>query len=247
LQQQQKIIKVKSDSLIIDADSSGSSSDKPLALVVFLENVGHIVGLDLPYRVTRVIDWIAEEYGKVMLRFYGAYQRYDKVIILEDADATGINLSNALLDTSKEYTVDVLLLVHGHEEYLVGHMGTELVGAETFGPLAKAYKQDSSVLDLRMVYGLNCHGASLAEWWLALGAKAVNGAAGINWMPEPSLSVFLENWLRGVPYGKSVRRSNNAANSIWGQILRPKAGQVEHPAITSSYMHIYGNSEIKIT
>lgn len=240
MQQQQIGSKSDGDSLTID-------SDRPLALVVFLENVGHIVGLDLPYRVTRVIDWVAEEYGKIMLRFYGAYRQYDKVIILEDADATGANLANALLEASKEHTVDVLLLVHGHEECLVGYMGKELVGAETFGPLALAYKQDPSMLNLRVVYGLNCHGASLAKWWLALGAKAVNGAIGINWMPEPSLSVFLENWLRGVPYGHAVRRSNNAANSIWGQILRPKAEQDEHPAITSSHMYVYGNHEIKIT
>lgn len=235
------------DPQVLSNEDISIDSDRPLALVVFLENVGHIVGLDLPYRITRIIDWVAEEYGKIMLRIYGAYRRYDTVIILEDEDATGANLSRALLDASKEHTVDVLLLVHGHEEYLVGYMGKELVGAETFGPLALAYKRDSSVLNLRMVYGLNCHGASLAKWWMALGAKAVNGAVGINWMPEPSLSVFLENWLRGVPYGKAVRRSNSAANSLWGQILRPKAEQDEHPAITSSYMHVYGNSELKIT
>lgn len=237
--QQQELNNTKTnEDLTVEADT-------PLALVVFLENVGHIVGLDLPYWATRVIDWVAEEYGKIMLRVYGAYRRYDKVIILEDEDATGPNLARALLEASKDHTVDVMLLVHGHEECLVGYMGKEMVGAETFAPLALAYKRDPSVLNLRMVYGLNCHGASLAKWWMALGAKAVNGAVGINWFPEPSLSVFLENWLRGVPYGKSVRRSNNAANSIWGQILRPRADKGQ-PAMVSSYMQIFGNSDIKI-
>lgn len=225
----------------LTVDSAG-----PLALVVFLENVGHIVGLDLPRWVMRIIDWFAEEYGKVMLRFYGAYRRYDKVIILEDSEATGANLARALLDASKEHTVDVLLLVHGHEECLVGYLGEEMVGKETFGPLAVAYKADPSVLNIRAVYGLNCYGASLARWWMALGAKAVNGPMGVNWFPEPSLSVFLENWLRGVPFGKSVRRSNDAANSLWGKLLRPKPDEDEHPAMVSSYMRIYGSSEIKI-
>ncbi|MCB0093221.1 MAG: hypothetical protein KDE54_35275, partial [Caldilineaceae bacterium] len=60
-----------------------------MALVVFLENVGHISGLNLPGWLMDVIDFVTEEYAKILLRLYGAYRRYDKVIILEDAQATG--------------------------------------------------------------------------------------------------------------------------------------------------------------
>src|SRR5688500_14110141 len=86
---------------------------KPLALIVFLENVGHIQGIPLPPPVTQAIDFVTEEYAKLLLWLYGAYRRYDQVIILEDERATGPELVGALTEASREYTVDLLLLVHG--------------------------------------------------------------------------------------------------------------------------------------
>ena len=65
------------------------SRQKPLALVVFLENVGHIQGIPLPQWAQNVIDFVTEEYAKLLLRLYGAYRRYRRVIILEDREATG--------------------------------------------------------------------------------------------------------------------------------------------------------------
>ena len=52
-------------------------SQKPLALVVFLENVGHIAGLKLPQWLMDGIDFVTEEYAKILLHLYGAYRRYD--------------------------------------------------------------------------------------------------------------------------------------------------------------------------
>ncbi len=62
-----------------------------------------------------------------------------------------------------------------------------------------------------MVFGLNCYGASLSDVWLALGAVVVNGTPGVNWLPEPSLSTFLRNWLGGKRYSAAVQRSNRRA------------------------------------
>jgi hypothetical protein len=87
---------------------------KPVALVVFLENVGHIHGVPLRPWMMNAIDWLAEEYAKLLLRLYGAYRRYDQVIILEDEQATGPLLVGALTTASHTHQVDVLLLVHGH-------------------------------------------------------------------------------------------------------------------------------------
>ncbi|MCB0150684.1 MAG: hypothetical protein KDE01_23915, partial [Caldilineaceae bacterium] len=163
---------------------------KPVALVVFLENVGHIQGLSLPGWAMAAVDWVTEEYAKVLLHLYGAHRRYDRVIILEDADTTGPNLARTLLSASRTHTLDLLLLVHGENGVLVGYRGKEFVGAETFDALRTVYRDDPSSLDLRAVYGLNCYGLSLAWNWMSLGAQVANGAAGVNWFPEPSLSVF---------------------------------------------------------
>lgn len=216
------------------------------ALVVFLENVGHIHGIPLPQWAMNVIDWALEEYAKIALRLYGAYRHYDSVIVLEDEDATGPKLAEALKIASEDHVVDIMLLVHGHEHCLVGYKGQEMVGAETFNPLIKAYKKDTSILNLRMVYGVNCYGASLAPVWLALGAKASNGASGVNWLPEPSISVFLRNWLKGKPYSYAVSHSNEVA-SRWGNfVMRPPEAGCDHPAIASSRQAVFGDAELTI-
>jgi len=227
------------------AGAPESTPGKPISLVVFLENVGHIAGVPLPRWVMALIDWATEEYAKLLLHLYGAHRRYDRVFILEDAAATGPNLFVTLLDASRMHTVDLLLLAHGHEGSLVGHRGQEMVGAETFGALQRIYDRSPEQLDLRAVYGLNCYGLSLAWQWLALGAQAVNGAAGVNWFPEPSLSVFLRAWLRGDPYSVAVTRSNLTANRWWGRILRARNGR-EHPWISSSRQVIVGARDVTL-
>ena len=223
------------------------NSKKPLALVVFLENIGHIHGLRLPAWVMNLIDFSTEEYAKALLWFLGAYRHYNQVIILEDEQANGAALVNALTQASRTHQVDVLLLVHGNQGCLVGYQGKQIVGAETFGPLLAAYRQDSSLLDLRMVYGLNCYSISLAPTWVALGAQAVNGAVGVNWLPEPSLAVFLSNWLNGHPYSQAVRNSNLRANQFWRNILKPNAAGEDHPWLQSSRQVVYGVRDITIS
>ena len=219
---------------------------KPIALVVFLENVGHIAGLQLPQWVMNVIDFVTEEYAKLLLRVLGVHRRYDKVVILEDAQATGPSLTQALLETSRTHRVDVLLLVHGHTGQLIGYRGEQRVGAETFEPLCDLCGKEPATLDLRMVYGLNCYGYSLTETWRKLGAKVVNGAVGVNWMPEPSLSVFLFNWLGGKPYSEAIRRSNHLANRFWQRIWRPSAAGVPHTFLSSSRQVVVGGGDITI-
>lgn len=220
-------------------------SQRPLALVVFLENVGHIHGITLPQWAMDGIDFLAEEYGKAMLRLYGAYRRYECVVVLEDEHATGHQLADTLLSLGTTYCTDLLLLVHGHDGCLVGYRGEEMVGVETFRRLQAAYDQDPTNLDLRMVFGLNCYGASLASTWLDLGADVVNGAIGVNWFPEPTLSIFLRNWLQGRPYSQAVQRSNQRANQVWHRLLRAHPDEA-HPWIVSSRQIVYGRADITI-
>ncbi|HXF60515.1 MAG TPA: hypothetical protein VNK95_02790 [Caldilineaceae bacterium] len=214
--------------------------------MVFLENVGHVHGVPLPRWANYVIDFLTEEYAKLLLRLYGAYRRYHRVILLEDDLATGPHLVEALVSASRDHRVDLLLLVHGQPQALVGRRGKVSVGAETFEPLLAAYRADPSLLDLRIVFGLNCYGASLASTWLALGAQAVNGAFGVNWLPEPSLSVFLWNWLRGRPFSQAVQRSHETALRWGKRVWRSRPGGEEHPFIAGSRQAIFGVRDVTI-
>jgi hypothetical protein len=222
------------------------TTKKPLALVVFLENVGHIHGVPLPQWGMDLIDWLTEEYAKLLLRLYGAHRRYDRVIILEDQQATGPALVGALTETSRTHRVDLLLLVHGLQGCLVGYKNRSHIGPETFEPLLAAYRQNPALVDLRMVYGLNCFGVTLAPVWLALGAQVTNGSVGVNWFPEPSLSVFLYQWLHGRPYSQAVAASNSWANQVWRRILQPWTKAAVHPWLLSSRQTVTGVREITI-
>lgn len=219
---------------------------KPVALIVFLENVGHIAGLTLPGWAMQIIDYVTEEYAKVLLRLMGAYRRYDRVVILEDEQANGTALREALVATSRTHQIDLLLLAHGHIGQLVGFRGKTRVGSELFAPLCEAYCQDETLLDLRMVFGINCYGYSLTETWRQLGAKVVNGSIGVNWFPEPTLSVFLYNWLQGRPYSEAVRRSNHLANRFWRHIWKPAADGTPHPYLLSSRQVVVGSADLRI-
>ncbi len=219
---------------------------RPLALIVFLENVGHIHGVNLPHWAMTAIDWVTEEYAKILLRLLGAYRRYHRVVILEDNAATAANLTGTLVEISATHTVDQLLLVHGQERCLIGYKGQELVDATAFDELQVRYFEDSSLLDLRMVYGVNCYGASLASTWLALGAHAVNGAQAVNWLPEPSLSLFLLKWLNGSPFSEAVGCSARRARTIGKLLWRDRADGSEHPNITGSRQIVYGQRDVTI-
>jgi hypothetical protein len=223
-----------------------TSVSKPLALVVLLENVGHIAGVQLPQWTMDTIDFVTEEYAKWLLRRLGAHQRYDRVVILEDEQVTGKEMTDTLIQTSLTHQVDQLLLVHGQQCSLVGYRGKAHVDGSVFDPLLRAYQENPRLLDLRMVYGLNCYGASLAPVWMQLGARAVNGAIGVNWLPEPSLSLFLRSWLNGASYSQAIAHSHSWAIQVGKCLWRDNPDGSDHPFIAGSRQIIYGQHDLTI-
>jgi len=215
-------------------------------LLVVLENVGHISGLSLPRWAMQIIDNVTEEYAKLLLRLLGAYRRYDQVVILEDAEVNNERMAVALFNLSKEYRVDLLLLVHGHKECLVAYRGESYIDGVLFNRLLDAYRQDPTTLNLGVVFGVNCYGASLAPTWLALGADAVNGAVGVNWLPEPSLSLFLARWLNGATYSEAVETSFRWARRMGRLVWPDKADGTEHLHVAGSRQIIYGRRDVRL-
>lgn len=209
-------------------------------LVVFIENGGRVAGVNLPRWASLLLDWGSEEYGKLAVRLQ-ARRHYRQIVVLEDQRATAGHLLHALLDAG-DATVDVLMLVHGQAGYACG-CGDQRVSADFFAALRQLRATGLARFRLRAVYQMNCYGQTLAEEWLSIGARAVNGAVGINWLPEPSLSVFLNGWLGGRSFGDSVRRSNRIASRALGQVWRGRGGL--HPKIASSQMLVYGEKELR--
>jgi len=236
--------------MLATAEKNPARSTPPVtkgkALLVILENVGYISGLNLPGWAMAAIDFVTEEYAKLLLRLLGAHRRYDRVVILEDAQVTNEQMAAALFDLSKKHRVDQLLLVHGQKECLVGYRGEAYIDGGLFNVLLNAYAQNPAVLDLGIVYGVNCYGASLAPTWLALGADAVNGAVGVNWFPEPSLSLFLSRWLNGSTYSQSVEASFRWARRVGRFIWPDRADGSEDVHLAGSRQTIYGRRDVRL-
>lgn len=209
-----------------------------MALLVFLENRGTISGVSLPPWAMAVVDFVAEEYVKSVLRLHGVYRRYDRVLILEDARATGKELRAALVSLSGAFVLDVLVLAHGGPDSIIGYGGEEIT-ARTFASLIALAQANPGLLNLRAVWQMNCHGVTMLQTWRALGARSVSGTPGVNWLPEPALSLFLRRWLRGEPFSLAVKQSGRAAEQLWQRVYGRPSGRT-HPNLESSRPIVYG-------
>lgn len=232
-----------SNKAMVPPASPGSST----ILVVFLENGGRAGGVELPPWASLALDRFTQAYARMAVQLQ-ARRHYDRIVVLEEEEATAAQLWQALLDVG-DATVDVLMLVHGQPGYACGH-GDNQVGADFFAGLRQLRAAGLARFRLRAVYQMNCYGQSLAPEWLSIGAQAVNGSEGVNWLPEPSLSVFLRNWLGGATFEQAVQRSYAAASRVLGLAWRPqdnRAGVYQpHEKIASSRMKVHGDGELRI-
>lgn len=212
-------------------------------LVVFLENGGAFGPWSLPPRVRGWLDFSTEETAKQLLHWHGARAAYDHIWILEDHRALPEELISTLLGASRHHIVDVLILAHGHPEGIVGWQGT-LVGTAFFAELQGWRDRDPASLCLRTVYTIACHSVHQALAWLQLGALAINGIGGENWLPEPTLSLFLRRWCRGQSFGLAAVSAHRQAYA-WGCRL---AGQnpLFRQRMTMSQQFIAGTQDVTI-
>lgn len=223
-----------------------SLSHSPSILLVFLENNGRVGGVNLPRWASLALDRFAQTYGRAAV-WLQAWRHYDRIVVLEEQQATAAHLWQALVDAG-DATVDVLMLVHGQVGYACGH-GENQVGADFFASLRQLRTAGLASFRLRVVYQMNCHGQSLAAQWLSIGAQAVNGSVGVNWLPEPSLSIFLRAWLGGQSFGTAVQDSYGAASRVLGLVWRPRSDQAgaqqPHDKIASSRMEVFGDGRLR--
>jgi hypothetical protein len=204
-------------------------------------------GVNLPGWASQALDRFTQAYARAAVQLQ-AWRHYDRIVVLEEEDATAAQLWQALLDAG-DATVDVLMLVHGQVGYACGH-GDNRVGGDFFAGLRSLRAAGLARFKLRAVYQMNCYGETLAPEWLSIGAQAVNGSEGVNWLPEPSLSVFLRGWLGGQSFEEAVDDSYRAASRVLGVVWRPqptRAGlRQPHDKIASSRMAVYGDGELRI-
>lgn len=235
------------------------------ALVVFIENTGALpfqweskIGKIVQEGLEKVIDYVAEEFSKWLNKFADAKgKKYSEVIILEDAKATYANLKATLQDLAKrEFVIDVFTLAHGNSTSFSGYKGASINGSDL-----KAIRDTyGKPLPIRVVYMMNCKGGGLNDEWLYAGAKATAGAINNNYIPEPMMSKFWNNWLRGdnfttainTAYDDSVRLIRDTIAKaedfipLVGKKVRKALEAGIDPLLVDSKPKIEGNGAITI-
>jgi hypothetical protein len=179
------------------------------ALVVFIENTGHLpfqweskVGKLVQEGLEKVVDYVAEEFSKWLNKFADARgKKYREVIILEDSKATLSSLKSTLHDlANRDFIIDVFTLAHGNSSSFSGYNGSSISDTDLRG-IKDSY---GKALPIRVVYMMNCKGAGLNDDWMYMGAKTTAGAVNNNYIPEPMMSKFWNNWLRGDTFSTAV-------------------------------------------
>jgi GH24 family phage-related lysozyme (muramidase) len=129
--------------------------------------------------------------------------QFGDVIVLRDGTASYQDLKSKLIDLSRNgKIVDVFILTHGSENYVSVAGG---IDGQKIRDMKAEYGQP---LSIRSVYMMNCVGSSLNQAWLDAGARTSCGTAGNNYLPEPTMFFFWQNW-------KSGQTFENAATSAY--------------------------------
>ncbi|MBL0331810.1 MAG: hypothetical protein IPP08_11560 [Chlorobiota bacterium] len=168
-----------------------------------------------------VVDALAETFETATTTLQGI-GKYSRVVNLTDNNCTRAKLLAELITQSKQgYDIDLFIYGHGGND-LICLKGDNLLGGES-GNLRKllvdARNQENNQsfkFKLRLVYSCTCIGSSLNDDWLAIGATTAVGSRFLNYMAEPMITFFLNDFLNN---GKTVfdaaSSSFNGAKTIW--------------------------------
>ncbi|MBK8041082.1 MAG: hypothetical protein IPK22_28705 [Verrucomicrobiaceae bacterium] len=212
------------------AGSGNASQAKPLApqrstvLVVFQENSGKLGttvfgnllnGMSQPDRdkIEGAVDFWVEEFEKLFNGFeFTKGKQYDDVLVLEDQRAIPEEFSRVARDlAAKGYVMDIITIGHGSVKSLNGFGGKSITD-QTLIDLKSAH---GSNLPIRMVYMMNCRGGTLSQTWVDIGAQVAGGHINDNYIPEPMLRTFWNDWLDGKAFSKALSNAYESTKGFW--------------------------------
>lgn len=139
------------------------------------------------------VELVANRYGAAKPDTYG------DVIILRNGAASFNDLKLQLFSqTSAGKIIDLFILTHGADRYIAVNGGID------DNKIRQMRTEFGKPLSIRSVYMMNCVGSSLNQAWLDVGARTSSGALHNNYMPEPTMFFFWQNWQSGKSFETSV-------------------------------------------
>ena len=143
---------------------------------------------------------------------------YGDVVVLRDGTASYDDLKRALIDQTRAgKLIDLLILTHGSNDFI------SVPGGINGQKIRDIKTANGGPLSIRIVYMMNCVGASLNQAWIEAGARASAGALANNYLPEPTTFFFWNAWKSGTGFETAViaayRKTVNLLNDVVNDIV----------------------------
>jgi hypothetical protein len=207
-------------------------------LVLLQENGGSTFLTSwMPTSIRTAADAVIDQFleGGEAAKFAAlASAKYQKFVNLSDGACTRANLLATLVNESVlGNVVDLAVLGHGTDEFLQLNSAPHLTGATktstgaivnpgTIRSLlteARAARGNGFNFSLRVVHMCNCRGSTVNDDWLAIGAKVSIGSQRDNYMPEPMLSWFWDDFAKNdLRASAAASASYNASTPLWSVV-----------------------------
>lgn len=154
-------------------------------------------------RIKSATDNLLENAELVLNRYSAAApQYYGSVLVLRNGSALYSSLKDTLIQlTEANKFIDLFVLTHGSSDRIA------LQGSDIDGNKIREIKtvhNGGRPVRLRSVYMMNCVGASLNQAWIDIGAKVSAGSIRNNYIPEPTMYYFFNNWKENKSFNDSV-------------------------------------------
>jgi hypothetical protein len=185
----------------------GKSKERvdPVLAFIFKTEKENLAGMDL----AEVVDAYGEDY--LAGRYAKAASGYGKVVVLTDEKASYSNFEDTLLALGAEKrTIDILLDLHGSEGSICFHK--ECIDKDYISFTSSI--KSSFPPDIGFVYQTLCYGGQNMEPWIKKGAKAVNGAEGVNNFVILAPEKFLRSWTSGDGFAEAVEKGYSLEVSV---------------------------------
>jgi len=192
--------------------------------------------------LAEIIDVYGENY--LASRYERAAKGYGKVVILTDEEASYANFEDTLLALGEEGKVtDILLDLHGGEDSICFY---EECIDKRYVSFTSSIKS-SNPPQLGFIYQTLCYGGQNMEPWMEKGAKAVNGAEGLNNFVVFAPEKFLKSWTRGKTFSAAVEDGREFELKLYGILRKFTPGfLLEEESIDSSQMLFFGDKDYSL-
>jgi len=155
------------------------------------------------------------------LNYSLCFENYDKSVLIKKTYSESLKPTVHIRDTSKKaildalvdladegFALDVYFASHGSYNVITLDDNVEITSDDIRGLATGKYAHGK--FPIRMVYQLNCHGSTLNDDFLYIGAKAVGGTKKIDFYPN-RFNKFVKEWNDGERFDTAINDSDTAS------------------------------------